>query len=262
MLIRPLGLEHARLISLIGAGGKTTLMFALAHEMAARGERVLLCTTTKLARSEGEGPWRSFAASGVDEVLAHARRRWAQSSPSVALCYCAPAADGAKLLGHPPEMIDRLKEASELDRVLVEADGSARRPLKAPAAHEPVVPPASDAVLVVAGLNGLGLPLAEENVLRASLWAALSTTRLGELVSAESFAQVAVHDAGLAKGCPAGARRTLFLNQADTTERHVLAERIVQMIGQAPCNPFDRIASGCLRPVSEIRAWDVTRSTP
>ena len=259
MLIRALGLEHARLVSFCGAGGKTTLMFALAREMAARGERILICTTTKLARSEGEGPWRSFAASGVDEVLGNARRLGAQASPGAVLCYSALTVDGTKLLGHPPEMIDRLKEAPELDRVLVEADGSRKKPLKAPGADEPVVPLASDAVLVVAGLNGLGLPLADENVFRSAVWAALSGTGGGDPVSAESFAQVAVHEAGLAKGCPAGARRTLVLNQAHGLERRLLAERIVQLIAQSPSNPFDRITSGCLRSVPEMRGWDMVR---
>ena len=40
-LIDALGLVSARLISLVGAGGKTNLMFALAREFAAVGERVL-----------------------------------------------------------------------------------------------------------------------------------------------------------------------------------------------------------------------------
>ena len=35
-------------ISLVGAGGKTSLMFKLAHELSKTGEPVLTTTTTKI----------------------------------------------------------------------------------------------------------------------------------------------------------------------------------------------------------------------
>ena len=42
--------------------------------------------------------------------------------------------------------------------VIAEADGARLRPLKAPAEHEPVIPPAADAVVAVAGLDSVGAP--------------------------------------------------------------------------------------------------------
>ena len=41
-------------ISLVGAGGKTTLMFRLARELADTGERVLTTTTTRILRPTKE----------------------------------------------------------------------------------------------------------------------------------------------------------------------------------------------------------------
>ena len=73
MLIGALGLEHSRLISLCGAGGKTTPMFSLAREFVAAGERVLITTTTKIARDAADG-LPSFAATAPEQVLEHARR--------------------------------------------------------------------------------------------------------------------------------------------------------------------------------------------
>jgi probable selenium-dependent hydroxylase accessory protein YqeC len=234
MLIEALGLENARLAALCGAGGKTTLMFALAREMAARGERVLVSTTTKIARCEGEGPW----------------------PPGVLVSHGGRTGDGRKLAGHPPALFDELKLAGRFDRVLVEADGSAKRPLKAPAAHEPVVPATSDAVIVVAGLSGLGLPLREEHVFRSEIWAALSGTGLGSPVSAESLARVAVHGAGFAKGRPAGARLALFLNQADSRDRRMAAASVRRLLAASQLNPFDTIVSGCLLPAPMLESVD------
>src|SRR4030043_2196231 len=43
-----LGLKAKELISLVGAGGKTTLMFRLAKELVAGGKKVVTTTTTKI----------------------------------------------------------------------------------------------------------------------------------------------------------------------------------------------------------------------
>ena len=42
-------IRHGEVISLVGGGGKTTLMFALAQELASVGEPVLTTTTTKIS---------------------------------------------------------------------------------------------------------------------------------------------------------------------------------------------------------------------
>jgi probable selenium-dependent hydroxylase accessory protein YqeC len=228
VLIETLGLESARLIAICGAGGKTSLMSALAREMAARGERVLVTTTTKIAAEEGEGPW----PEGIS--ISHRGR------------------SGGKLLGHPPEEVDAFKESGRFDRIFVEADGSRRRPLKAPAAHEPVIPSTADAVVVVAGMSGLGMPLSEETVFRADIWAALSGTALGAPVDAESFARVALHEAGLAKGCRGCPRTALFLNQVDSPEARAATVTIARLISAATRSPFGRIVCGRLLPSPEL----------
>ena len=230
MLIEALGLERARLVALCGAGGKTSLMFALAAEMAAAGERVLVTTTTRIGSAEGERPL----------------------PPGVSVSHGGKSADGAKLIGHPPEYIDALKQTGGFDRLLVEADGSRRRPLKAPAAHEPVVPASADAVVVVAGLSGLGRPLAEETVFRPEIWAALSGAELGAPVTAEALARVAVHEAGLAKGCPERAHAVLFLNQIHSPETRAAAATICRLVATASRRPFACVVGGCLLPSPQV----------
>ncbi len=230
MLTEALGIGQARLVALCGAGGKTTLMFALAREAAAKGERVLVTTTTRIAAEEGEGPWPE----------------------RIVLSHRGTTPDGRKLMGHPPGEIDRLKASGEFDRIFVEADGSARRPLKAPAAHEPVVPPAADAVVVIAGMSGLGQPLSEETVFRARIWAALSGTAPGEPVDARSFARVALHAEGLARGCRGGPLTVLFLNQMDDEETRAAAGEIKRLLAASGRSPFGRIVGGCLLPSPAI----------
>jgi probable selenium-dependent hydroxylase accessory protein YqeC len=254
MLIRSLGLEQARLIALCGAGGKTTLMFALAREFTAAGERVLVTTTTKLAHDEAQGRL-SFAATGAEQLLTHARRLLPENGPQRAgevIAYSAVSEDGCKLIGFAPELVDALAQSGRFDRILVEADGSARKPLKAPAAHEPVIPAATQALIIVAGTSGFGQLLGEDKVFRAHIWSSLSGLALGVPVSAASLARTLLHPDGLARGCPAGARAILFLNQADTPERRAEASRVAGFLAAAAANPIERAVIACLLPQPDV----------
>ena len=250
MLTRALGLERSKLVSLCGAGGKTSLMFALAREFTAAGERVLMTTTTKMACDEVKA-WPCFAAASAEQLLERAKE-----VSGAAIAYSRSAADGERLVGFAPELVDELMRTEDLDRILVEADGSARRPLKAPAAHEPVIPATTQALIIVAGLNGLGLPLQAENVFRAEIWATLSGLALGASISAESLAKVVLHEEGLARGCPAGSRRILFLNRAESPRHRARAKQVAEFLAAQPECSLDRVVSGYLLP--EPRLAEVT----
>jgi probable selenium-dependent hydroxylase accessory protein YqeC len=246
-LTRALGLEEARLIAICGAGGKTSLMAALVRELSARGERVLATTTTKMAIEEAEGPWRACEAGGADDLLAHPATDLAP-----VLAYRAVDRARGRLLGFSPEAIDVLAQTDRFSRIIVEVDGAARKPLKAPAPHEPVFPRTADAVVMVVGASGLGQPLDESTVFRAERWAALTRLRPSQPVSPESLARMVIDPKGLAQGAPVQARRALFINQVDTPERLAAAERVLDCVfGLSGFVPTQAVA-GRLEPVSSV----------
>ena len=144
--------EKGHVVSLVGGGGKTTLLYAFARHCAAKGWRVLVSTTTHIRQ-----PGAHYAA---DEAALAAL--WAAGQYAVA---GVPAEQG-KLTVLPPEQLTRWM--AQADIVLLEADGAKRMPCKVPAAHEPVLLPESDIVLAVAGLSALGRPLREVCFLLAS----------------------------------------------------------------------------------------------
>ena len=137
--------EKDHVVSLVGGGGKTTLLYAFARHCAAKGWRVLVSTTTHIRQ-----PGENYAA---DEAALAAL--WAVGQYAVA---GVPAEQG-KLTALPSEQLTRWM--AQADIVLLEADGAKRMPCKVPAAHEPVLLPESDIVLAVAGLSALGRPLRE-----------------------------------------------------------------------------------------------------
>ena len=136
--------EKGHVISLVGGGGKTTLLYALAECCARRGWHVLAATTTHILRPEN-GSWVQ-----TDAALS---ARWASGRYAVV----GTPAEENKLTSPPAAQLESWM--AQADIVLLEADGAKHCPCKAPAAHEPVLLPQSDIVLAVAGLSALGRPL-------------------------------------------------------------------------------------------------------
>ena len=132
-------LNCGKVISIVGAGGKTSLLYALAHARAARGEHTAVLTTTKIIAPT------AFCRTAADCLACWQDGRYAVCGE--------PAAEG-KLSAPTAELLGWLLQNA--DCLLIEADGAKRKPCKAPADHEPVILPESDAVIGVMGLDALG----------------------------------------------------------------------------------------------------------
>lgn len=158
--------------AVIGGGGKTTLLATLGRELSAKG-RVVLCTTTKIY------PFPDLSCARTAEELAlMAGQRLVCTGTEV---------PGTGKLTVPPVPILELER--KFDYVLVEADGSAHRPLKAHAPHEPVIPPEASNVILVVGASGFGHPISEA-AHRPERYAALAGAGLEEPVTPELAASV------------------------------------------------------------------------
>jgi probable selenium-dependent hydroxylase accessory protein YqeC len=75
------------------------------------------------------------------------------------------------------------------DVVLVEADGSRRRPIKGTADHEPVLPDAATLVVAVGSIRAFGSPVDQEHVHRPELFSKLTGVGAGQSITARAFAQ-------------------------------------------------------------------------
>ncbi len=211
-LSRALRLEKASVVAFVGGGGKTSAVFMAAREMAP----ALVTTSTHLAARqaakadrhiiwEADEPMPDFTSaleSGVTLVTGPRRE------------------DIARVTAPTPEQLEKIREATKAHDLplFIEADGSRQKPLKAPAEHEPAIPPFAEVVVVTAGMRGLGKPLDENFIHRPEIFGALSGLEAGETVSAEAVIRVLTHPQGGLKNIPAGARKVVLLNQADTDE--------------------------------------------
>src|SRR5918993_466171 len=94
--------------------------------------------------------------------------------------------------------------AALADVVLVEADGSRRRPIKGTADHEPALPDAATLVVAVGNIGAFGAPVDEENVHRPELFSKLTGIGAGQSITARAFALALAQ--GSLGDLPGGAR--------------------------------------------------------
>jgi probable selenium-dependent hydroxylase accessory protein YqeC len=125
--------------------------------------------------------------------------------------------EATKLVGLPPEWLDTVAEKSDLDAILVEADGAAMRSFKVPAEHEPVVPMESSLTIWVMGIKVLGQPLTSDWVHRAERAADLLGVKLGTPLTEDLIVRLVNKPQGCLKGIPPKSRKVALINQADTT---------------------------------------------
>jgi molybdenum cofactor cytidylyltransferase len=246
-LAQALRVERGAVVSFVGGGGKTTSMFRLAAELCATGLRVITTTTTHISKEQVH---LAPASVAIDDLSFLAARLDEHGH-----CLVIGAPDGkGRVFGATSDLIDTLRARSDVDAVLVEADGSRSRPFKAPGKHEPVVPAMTTILVPIAGLNSLGQPLDEDHVHRADLAAALAEESIGSPVTTNTIARVLSHPDGGAKLLPAGARLVPLLNKADT-EAEVQQGR--ELAGKLLAFPIvDTAAISCMHsdpPVLE--AW-------
>ncbi len=215
-LAESLRLESRELIALVGGGGKTTLMFRLAHELAAQGKKVVTGTTTKIAAPRFPGEFSLELQETGDRFFDRVFRRLEEDgSITIGRAITSPP---NKVAGCDPEVFDELFGDSRIDYVIVEADGARRKPLKAPREREPVIPARATAVIGIIGLDALYKPLDDEFVFQPELFGDLTGLPMGAPITLKELASLAAHPRGLFKGAPDRARRIIVLNKGDVLD--------------------------------------------
>lgn len=210
--------------SIVGGGGKTTLMLRLARELGESGARVILTTTTHIFPPDGIRTVSGAKKTEIETVLRERR----------IVCLGVPAEQGK--LCRPSISFSEMEALA--DYVIVEADGSKHLPLKAPAPHEPVIPAETKLVIAVAGMDGEGKMISEA-VFRPELYAALLETDESQRITSADIAWVLTHDNGQHKGVSRQMRFAILLNKADDerlkdaaikTVMHLNHERVEQVV--------------------------------
>ena len=149
-----LGVRDGEMVSLIGAGGKTTTLLRLAKELRDAGKKVLVTTTTKIFKPSKPHVDRLFIVEDVDALL-----REAAKLDAPLIIGAGSKLDQEKLIGLSPRWLDEIARSKHFAAVLVEADGAASRLFKVPSDFEPVIPVATNLTVWVLSIKVVGKPL-------------------------------------------------------------------------------------------------------
>jgi molybdenum cofactor cytidylyltransferase len=195
-VVEALGLGRGRQhVAVVGGGGKTTLVHALGATL--RG-RTVLTTTTKMGADQDRLVPLLVSPTDAEVAAAVAPGRPVMVWEGV---------DGHRALGVSPQRCDAwFAMADAVDHVVIEADGSRRRPFKAPAPHEPVVPATITLMASVIGVSALGGRIVEV-CHRPELVAGLTGAAPTDELTPARAARVLLHPDGARRALPS---RTAF----------------------------------------------------
>lgn len=201
LLIDGLHLESRAVVALVGGGGKTTLMRAAHAEALCRGWTVVAGTTTK--------------------VHAH------QAADLPGFLHGGMVAD--KLTGATDEAV--CAAAATHDLVVVEADGSRSKVVKAPANHEPVVPSCSTHVVAVIGADALDRVIEDVAHRPMLVGAVCGCSPYGRLTVERAARLLTDPERGAAKGVPHSARFSVAITRIGPAQQRLADELTERLAG-------------------------------
>lgn len=212
-LAKELGLlKDALILSIVGAGGKTTLLEAIAADCLDNKRKAIATTTTHMFYPDER--WIFTDTENPDEIIrlvdTH-RVLWIGT-----LCDNKNVDGRQKIAGAGEKTMEYITSLSI--PVLIEADGARGLPFKVPGPHEPVIPKVSRHVIGVLGLDALGEPI-EKACFRREAAAGLLCKSETDILTADDYVKVIESRKGLRKHVGADMKYTVFLNKADTRER-------------------------------------------
>lgn len=228
-------------ISLIGAGGKTSTLFWLARQFSLLGKKVIITTTTRIYLPDENIPLLMCCDPAHLPAAVFA-------SP-ICACYSAWQPSSGKVGGFLPQQVDALAQRHYADIILVEADGSRGLPLKAPALHEPCIPVSSRCVIAVTGGQVLARPLGPDNVHRWPIFASITKIKRGDKADIAVLEHFIRHPAGMFKNVPLDAQRIWLINRFSQSENFITNKLSALLISTG----LDAIWLGAVREFPPIR---------
>lgn len=213
-----LNINQKELLSFVGGGGKTTTIFELAKELIKENKKVLISTTTKIF----EPTEKEYDYCFLGEIDAE----FVPLSGTITVVG-EDIKDG-KLIGITSEKIDKMINRNIFDIILIEADGSKRKAIKAPADHEPIIPESTTKTIGVIGLDCLNKSIDEDTVHRVELFKNISGNENLKTINGQSIINLVLDKKGLFKN--SRGEKILLLNKADESERISIGNHVKQKL--------------------------------
>ena len=207
------------IISIVGAGGKTSLMYALGEEL--KNKKVLLSTTTKILPPRFD----EVDFYGIGQV---AYLDISKNIKSGSFLYANSLTKEGKVDSIPLEYIKKLKE--DFDYIILESDGSKRKPLKGWKKDEPVISKETTITIGVFDITTLNKLVNENLVYRIKEFLEISKAREEKVLKDEHIVNMIFNEEGLFKNSVG--RKILFINKVENKENEKVLNKLIDKINE------------------------------
>ena len=206
-LLEAFSLSMGDVVCIVGAGGKTTVLYSLATELRKLAMNVIATTTTRMQISSNKAISRSLFVREEHNNWVIELEKYLSLHGLATLVEARERDD--KLIGiHSNRVVD-ISHLAEY--ILIEGDGARSRSLKAPAGHEPVIPIETTVCVLVVGFDVLGEVMNKKTVHRLDIVRKLSGVKQGGLVTDSVIVDALVK--GYLPKLTTVARTIVFLNK-------------------------------------------------
>jgi probable selenium-dependent hydroxylase accessory protein YqeC len=246
-LVQAFSIGEKEVISLVGGGGKTTLLYALGRELSALGCGVILTTTTKILEPVPSPFLLQFISNELDDI-----KKWLAENLNrrQSLLIARERLPNGKLEGIFPEWAEEIFSMDGVSAIVNEADGSAGRPLKAPRDGEPVIPQNTTLLVPLIGIDGMGCPLDEEKVFRSAIASRLLNLPIGSTVTEDAIVRLVMESV---KSGPAGARIVPLINKVDIPGGLEKAQKLARYLLSVDPTRIRRVVLGQLQQLPAVK---------
>lgn len=210
--------SRQEVVSVTGGGGKTTLIRRLQQECMGLQIPHAVSTTTHMQYERNAA---FLEEESLERLLAVGKREHT--------VWMGRPVSEEKMQGFSPAFLEKVYAQGLW--LLLEADGAKCLPVKAPAAHEPVIVPFSTRVVQVYGLDSVGHSIGEI-CFRPQYVAEILGKTTEDLLTPVDIARLAASPRGGRKFVNAKMWYQVVLNKADDEERQQLAVQIAAALAE------------------------------
>ena len=185
-------LNNQGITSIVGAGGKTTVLRKLVEYGLFAAKPMVATTTTHMLDTQ-VNQWKPYYGHSFSDAESHCYRAIAAGRCGA---WFADVTD-KKVDSVSPQDVDAMHRLHPNWHILVEADGAKTKWIKAPKSTEPVVPSQTATTIGVVNLQALGVPMEEERVHNMDLVMKLLEREQGNVLTPDLLAKLILHEHGV-----------------------------------------------------------------
>ena len=217
-------LKNGDIVSVVGSGGKTTFMYKLSKELS--NKKVIITTSTKMFIPKEDEKFNIIFLNESKNI-----------NLEKGINFLIGEIVSENKFHTNVELID--ENVYGFDYLLIESDGSKRKPLKGWNETEPVISKRTNKTVGIIPIDIIGKIAKEDIIHRIEKFSKISLISEGEEITPEAIANVISSKNGLFKNSVG--EKILFLNKIENKKQYEMACKLLKILERKNININKRL---------------------